>query len=350
MITNGLRQASIIPAASLSLFLLGAGTALNAQEVELQPPQPISTEGLEHPGFGAEGLHKVRFTVNEAGKPTNVEVVGGFTHRMAANMLKETVDSWEFTPGTENGENVEFHNVEYILRSSLSDSLGVSEEVQEALAETTQLIADGDYRRAERRINRTLQRNTQTVMDYALLHETLSDLHIAQENYFAALEASKIATMYRINSRGETEFMLTPEILRPALEQRFRLAILPSLRQYPEAWRTWQLLEANFDVATDAEIRQQAEQVKAALDAPEPLMSIAQITEDSWSYVPERRIFSIADVEGRLRHIDVRCDRRTLKLDYQADVDWTLPAALGRCELDFVGRNGTSFSLYEFNE
>lgn len=350
MLTNDRKNARIIPAASFSIFLLGAATALNAQEVELQPPQPVSTEGLEHPGFGAEGLHKVRFTVNEAGKPTNVEIVGGFTHRMAANMLKETVDSWEFAPGTENGENVEFHNVEYILRSSLSESLGVSGEVQEELAEITQLISEGDYRRAERQINRTLSRNTQTVMDYAVLHKTLADLHIAQENYFAALEASKTATMHRINSSGETEFMLTPEILAAALEQRFKLAILPSLRQYAEAWRTWQLLEANFDIAADAEIRQQAEQIEAVLKAPEPLMSIARINDDIWTYAPERRIFTVTDVEGRLRHINVRCDRRNLKLDYQANVDWTLPTAFGRCELDFVGRDGTSFALYEFNE
>lgn len=351
MTTTHLRQSSLIPvAASFGILLLGTVTAVKAQEVELEPPEPISTEGLEHPGFGAEGLHRVRFTVDEEGNPTNIEVVGGFTHQMAEPMLKETVGNWTFEPGTANGEPVEFHNVEYVLRSRLSEDLGVSEEVQEKITEVSQLISDEDHSKAQKEIERTLNRGPQTVMDYALLHKTLADVHIAQENYFAALEANKKATMPRTNSSGETEFMLTPEILRPTLEQRFMLSILPSVRQYPEAWRTWQLLEANFDIAGDAEIRQQAEQVKEALEGPDPIMSIARITEDNWTYEPERRIFTVADVDGRLRHIDVRCDLRNLKLDYQENVDWTLPEALGRCELDFVGRDGTQFSLYEFTE
>lgn len=350
MTTARLRQLRLIPATSLGIMLLGSVTAVNAQDVELEPPQPLSTEGLEHPGFGAEGLHRVRFTVDAEGNPTNIEVVGGFTHQMAEPMLKETVGNWTFEPGTENGEPVEFHNVEYVLRSQLSENLGVSEEVQEKMTEITQLIAAEDFSKAQKEIERTLNRSTQTVMDYALLHQTLADVHIGQEDYFAALEANRKATMPRTNSSGETEFMLTPEILRPTLEQRFRLTILPSVRQYPEAWRTWQLLETNFDIAGDAEIRQQAEQVKEALEAPEPIMSIARITEDSWTYEPERRIFTIADVDGRLRHIDVRCDRNNLQLDYQENVEWTLPEALGHCELDFVGRDGTQFTLYEFSE
>lgn len=350
MTTTHLRQSYLIPAATLGIMLLGSVTAVFAQEVELESPRPVSTEGLEHPGFGAEGLHRVRFTVDEEGNPTNIEVVGGFTHQMAEPMLKETVGNWTFEPGTENGEPVEFHNVEYVLRSQLSEDLGVSEEVQEKMTEITQLIADEDFNKAQKEIDRTLNRNTQTVMDYALLHRTLADAHIAQENYFAALEANKKATMPRSNSSGETEFMLTPEILKPTLEQRFMLTILPSVRQYPEAWRTWELLEANFDIPEDAEIRQQAEQIKEALEAPEPVMSIARITEDSWTYEPERRIFTVADVDGRLRHINVRCDRRNLQLDYQENVDWTLPEAFGRCELDFAGRDGTQFTLYEFSE
>ena len=32
------------------------------------------------------------------------------------------------------------------------------------------------------------------------------------------------------------------------------------------------------------------------------------------------------------------------------DVDWTLPASLGKCSLDFAGDDGTTFTIYEFKE
>jgi hypothetical protein len=156
------------------------------------------------------------------------------------------------------------------------------------------------------------------------------------------------ATISSINARGEQEFFLTDEALKAALYKKFLLAMLVS--QNKLAWETYELLQSRAPMPADDKIHEQAQAVKARLDSPEPLGLQAQITEDAWSYSPARRIFTVTNVEGKLKQINARCQRRNLELEYQEGVDWTLPASLGDCVLDFEGSDDTKFAVYEFAE
>jgi hypothetical protein len=186
------------------------------------------------------------------------------------------------------------------------------------------------------------------VMDYALGHELKASALMGLNKPLEALEESKLATSSTINARGEQEFFLTDDILGPALYKRFVLAMLTS--QNKLAWETYELLQSRTPQPADDRIHEQAKAVKAKLDSPEPLGLMAQITDKSWSYEPARRIFTVTDVKGKLNRINARCQRRDMELKYQDGVDWTLPAALGACTLDFEGRDGTTFNVYEFSE
>src|SRR5690606_33661382 len=100
----------------------------------------------------------------------------------------------------------------------------------------------------------------------------------------------------------------------------------------------------------DDPIRAQAQEFQAALDSPEPAVLLAKIVEDQWSYQAARRIFTVTDVDGRLSRINVRCELGNVELKYEEGVDWTLPESLGACTLDFIGRDDTTFTVYEFAE
>jgi len=171
---------------------------------------------------------------------------------------------------------------------------------------------------------------------------------MATNEAFAALEASKLSTLSSINARGEEEFFLTDDVLRSALYKRTVLAMLVS--QHQLALDSYQLLQAREPMPADDKIHEQIKTVIAALESPEPRALRAQIVEDRWTFTPARRIFTVANVEGKLDRINARCQRRDLELEYQKDVDWTLPATLGSCVLDFEGRDGTTFVVYEFAE
>lgn len=332
-----------IIAASVLLVLSGVGLA------QVVPPVPEDITGLDGPAFEKEGLHIVRFTVKADGTTDDVEVVGGFTNSMARQFLEDMVEGWTFTPGTVDGAARDFFNQEYIVRNYLNEGVAISPRVEETMAEIGEMLAAGELDDALRDASRLVDRNqVTTAMDYVVAHELMASIYLDMEQPFEALEASNIATMSRVNSEGNVEYIMPQEVLEQAMRKRFMLA--NALHQSAEVVRTFELMEQGFDIAADDPLRPQAEERQAQLDSPEPLALLARIVDDQWSYQPARRIFTVADIDGRLNRINVRCELGNVELDYEENVDWTLPEALGDCTLDFIGRDDTTFTVYEFVE
>jgi hypothetical protein len=67
-----------------------------------------------------------------------------------------------------------------------------------------------------------------------------------------------------------------------------------------------------------------------------------------WSHALTSRAFTLADVHGRIRDLQVDCDKITKALDYKADAEWTIPVSWGACTLQVRAKRGTTFALYEF--
>lgn len=374
-----------------TISTLACGTllsaAVHAQDPVLVEPQPLTQNGRFMPGFGSEGLVRVRYTVKADGSTDDIELLGGMTNQFYDNMIRQSVADWTFTPGTANGEAVDFHNQELVLALRIDPNappmmgppggrrgggpapaaegegaapammdpaqrppipLGLSPDIKAAFDAISVLINAKDYEKALKETDKALRRDLRTVLDYTLMHEMKATVLMAMNQPFPALESSKQATISSINARGEQEFFLTDDALKAALYKKFVLAMLAS--QNKLAWETYELLQSRSPMPPEDKIHEQAKAVKARLDSPEPLGLQAQITEDRWTYTPARRIFTVTDVNGKLNRINARCQRRDLELEYQEGVDWTLPASLGSCELDFEGRDGTTFNVYEFVE
>jgi hypothetical protein len=43
----------------------------------------------------------------------------------------------------------------------------------------------------------------------------------------------------------------------------------------------------------------------------------------------------------------VECDATETRLEYQAEVDWTIPQAWGACTVEVNAKSGTTFALFE---
>ena len=148
----------------------------------------------------------------------------------------------------------------------------------------------------------------------------------------------------------EARDLLPQELLVPALRKRFILAL--SLSQNVDAYQTYQRLVSLSALSDDDPVHEQAKAIKAKLDSPEPLGQLVKITDKaSWSYTPLRRTLTVTDVSnGKIGYLDVRCQRRSIQLEFQEDVQWNLPEVFGACSLEFKGDNGTQFTLYEYSE
>lgn len=338
---------SIISALSVlgSTFSLGQEAAKAPVLVE---PVPVSQEGRFQPGFRVEGLITARYTVKEDGTTDDLELLGGFTNPFYENAIKEAVKKWTFTPGTVDGQPKDFLNQEATFKFQVSDALAISKEVEEQLTPIRENIGNKAFDDARKQITSILKRGVQSVLDYGLMNEMMVSVQMGLEDPFAALEASRRATASAPGMSGEPEYILTPELLQSALRQQ--LVIAATLRQQGEVMSTWQQLDKLYDLPADDGVHQWVKTAQDALASPDQLVSLGKIGEDKhWVQVPQRRIFTVADVrEGKLKNIVAHCQRRTLELEYQAGVDWSLPASLGSCKLDFQGDAGTLFTIYEF--
>ncbi len=367
---------------------------LGQTDHEFTAPTPLQQNGRFMPAFGSDAIVRARFTVKADGTTADVELLGPMGNPFLDQMLTRNIAAWTFTPGTMDGAAVDFHNQEILLAFRVDPNapapamggpaaggpssgsrrgpapkpetpapdaappafmdpaqrppvpLGLTPAVKEQVEAISALLANKDYKKALSEIDKVQRREVSTVMDFALMNELKTTALMATNEAFAALEASKLATLSSTNARGEEEFFLTDDILRSALYKRFVLAMLVNQNQL--ALDTYELLQARVPLPADDKIHEQVKTVIAKLESPDPRMLQAQIVEDRWTFTPSRRIFTVANVEGKLNRIVARCDRRDLELEYQQDVDWTLPASLGNCQLDFEGRDGTNFVVYEF--
>jgi hypothetical protein len=73
-----------------------------------------------------------------------------------------------------------------------------------------------------------------------------------------------------------------------------------------------------------------------------------QIGATPWSQALLARTFTFGDVTGKIRGIEVDCERHRERLPYEAGTDWTIPDAWGACLLRVDAKRDTTFRLYEF--
>ena len=73
-----------------------------------------------------------------------------------------------------------------------------------------------------------------------------------------------------------------------------------------------------------------------------------RIGRTPWSHPLTQRTFTLAQVSGVVRELEVECGEEHRRLAYQSAVEWTLPARLGDCTLVVKAKRDTRFTLYEF--
>ncbi|MGV3591433.1 MAG: energy transducer TonB [Gammaproteobacteria bacterium] len=348
--TRRLSLRSLVALAFTTSASLYASTAQAADAPVVVQPAPVSQEGRFFPGFGNEGFVITRFTVKADGTTDDIEVVGGFTNPFWERPISEAVEKWTYTPGTVNGQPADFLNQEYIFRPKIAPTLASSPDFQEEYKKLDEQVQAGEIDAAIRRLDGTFREHIHTVLDYAVAQYTLSRLHLQKGDPFAALAAVQKTTMSSLNEAGEVEYMLTPDLLEGALRQQ--LVLSSGIHQEGEVLRTWELLDALYDIPADDKLHELVTAARAKIESTDPLPALAKILdgEKFVSYRPVHRIFTVTDVMGELKTITARCEHRNLELDYQDGVDWTLPPALGACVLDFAGDDNTTFTIYEFRE
>jgi hypothetical protein len=379
------RQSMGVAACALLLTGLCCGNAASGQQLVLPQHNPGNNRILQ--AFGPEALVRVRYTITAEGTTDDLVITEYLGNATTHNQARDAVLAWTFEPGTADGEAVPFYNQEHLfairfdpdappmpgrggpggrrgppppqpegeeappppdLTRLLNLPLALSEDVRESFEEITAMISAKEYDDALKEISRVLRVRAATVFDYSLMQDLACTVHMALNDLYAALDSCTNSTMYVVDNAGGKHYLADPLVLQNSLRKRLLLEM--SLRQHANAVATYDALVALQMLEADDTLHERIEESRAALAAPDPLPLLARISDKSWEYTPARRIFTVANVDGRLNRIDAHCQRRNLELEFQDGVDWTLPESLGDCKLEFEGRDGTTFTVYEFSE
>jgi hypothetical protein len=59
--------------------------------------------------------------------------------------------------------------------------------------------------------------------------------------------------------------------------------------------------------------------------------------------------FTLAQVSGEIDELNLKCGAQAKPLQYERDVEWTLPDDWTACRLRVEAAPGTTFALYEFD-
>jgi hypothetical protein len=95
-----------------------------------------------------------------------------------------------------------------------------------------------------------------------------------------------------------------------------------------------------------------SETVVSADEEPLPygaqIMASVWIRRDPWEHRLTHRVFTIANVFGDIRAVDLDCGRQSSRIRFEPGAEWTLPDGWEDCSVTIEAEPGTTFALYEF--
>ena len=107
-------------------------------------------------------------------------------------------------------------------------------------------------------------------------------------------------------------------------------------------------LEAQLQGQPRRSVAQQIEPGASGLPYDARAMFVVRAGKEAWSHPLKQGTFTIADVAGEIRNLDLQCAQGERTIQYQDGVDWTVPQGWTGCTLVVGAAPATMFNFYEF--
>lgn len=334
----------------VALLLGGASTAFGQDGPPRPTAQPAPPLPVNEAGKPTEGWAVVRYSVRKDGTPANVRVVETVPAGIDTKPTVDAVERWKFSPATEDGEAVDWHNTESVVvfrapgeRRPPSSEFETRYDAIRAILESEESEPPVDVEAAREAVEKSdalIKETATTIEELALAMAQRTIGAIGMDDWQGAYETLRLLTDPRVAAlRGED--------LLVALQ--LRLQVADALGRTADALETQSRISAELAAAQQPDpFTAIAEALRKRLDEDEVLQSAGFIGEQPWRVDVTRRTFTLAAIEGEVEEINAECDHRRQRLEYMPDVDWQLPASWGECVLFVAGDAGTKFRFLEF--
>ena len=258
-----------------------------------------------------------------------------------------TVENWKYTPATWNGSPVQQCATKVMITFALEGQEStVGRDFNRGYRRATKALEDGDIESARERVDQLAKNDGLTLSETAWLWALRARIAGRSNDRDAQLRALREAT--RGSAWIDDELLPGMLYIKAALELE-RGQLSDGLNSYDR------LLKVDPDMAEIERLKPHIERVQSLVASEQALSFPGSIDSETdcedcaknWHYDPLRRKFSIANVNGDLGDIELRCDWRRAKGKAEEGMTWEVPESWGKCSVIVFGEPGTTFDFVE---
>jgi len=353
------RIATLIALLSLSLLVLAeedveatkAVEAVIASAQRTVAAKPLVRTAPSYPTLelnkGREAWVHVAYCVDETGAIQNVSILDSVGNERFDKAAIDTVRQWKYEPALQNGEPVwQSRNNVFISFAIEGGEPGASRQFVRSFRKLGRLLDEGKLEEADELFWTMYQTFELNLYELAKLWSQ----RVRYESKIGDLYKLDLALNRATASHGE---WIDKQSYIHLLGVLARVEL--SLGKYHEARLSYdELIAQAGEGAKDVlELRPTFEKLQLMIDSDDVLQLTAEVRangdcaycKDSWHFTPVRNDFSLSNIKGTLKSIDMRCDNKQFESDAVELVEWHIPDSWGTCQIHVYGEPGTTFDV-----
>lgn len=297
---------------------------------------------------GQQGWVKLSYVVTESGEVIDPVVEESSGPRAFERAALKTVQRWSYEPATWDGKPVQQCQTKVMISFAIEGSEAtVSRRFYNRYYKIEKAIEKKDIEKAGKLLDNTFKSYDMTLSELTSLWALRAQHAALTGDEEMQLKAIRKATA----SNGR---WINQELYPQLLYVRTVLELQNS--NLPEALDTFdKLVSLDSDMPKLEDLRTYIDRVRNIIDSESIIAVSGRIDaaddcddcSNNWHYDPLRRKVRIAEVDGELGNIELRCAWRRIVDKARPGKSWDLPEDWGDCSIIVFGEPGSSFTLYE---
>jgi len=304
---------------------------------KLAPKYPIDAARI-----GQEGWVRLSFVIKKDGSVDLPIIKDSSGIKSFEKAAKRAVKSWKFDPATRGGKTIEQcqNSVQLDFKMGGNTKKSATRGFVKKYRQVHQFLTDKKLAEAKLALDKLATRTRHNFYEdrfffslKARYYQTIGD------------KRQELITLNKIVPEGKD--YLPEETYVYSIVRAFQLAMLNNeLSSSLYFYDKLKQFDANNEKVTA--LAPYIEKIDELIDSSEHIFVTAQINErNHWNHYLARKSFTIANIEGKLDSVDIRCDNHFSTYALDSEKEWNIPANWGKCQLFVKGEQGVKFNLIE---
>ncbi len=312
--------------------------------------KPIERSAPRYPAHelrrNQQGWVVLSYVVTDDGRVIEPVVEESSGSRAFEDAAMYTVTNWRYEPAMLNGEPVQQCKTKVRIAFAIQGSEDkVSRPFYNRYRRMEKMLNEGDIEAASAELESAFESEGLTLAEMSWLWGLKARITGIQGDKEQQLAALRRATA------GSSKWV-SEDLLAGLLTTKTALELESG--EFSAAMQSYEELKT-ISSADTSQLEPFIEQINSLVAGDELFFANATIGGNpncescvsQWQYRPLRRAIEIADVEGELDNLELRCEWRRFTDEAREGVTWNIPESWGDCTLVVDGETGSTFRLFE---